>query len=357
MSFHIVKTWAAQGVRLSALLLVAAAGLAAAATTDELNVQSYPGTTLSLPLYAGQAKGIFEKHGIKVNIVGIPAGPQATQALLTGGVDIMGNGVSNTLLAQAKLAKSGSSERIVGLLQGESGLHYSLMGQSGIKWPAQGDVKAVAEALKGKTVGVTAIGADTQQIVEGLLKMHGVDPKSVTFVAIGSGASAYAAFEAKHVDTVVGWAPTQTVLSDKGAKMLIDFRKGEGGSFSPWTILTYQALKSNVDKSPQKFVKFQKAIEEATAFTKDPKNLDELVAIFSKSGASGLTPDQLRRAIAEYQPLYETTFDCRILPTELVFYTKYAGSLSESDAATCDQYMWSGAKAYMKNNGDQAKAK
>jgi len=346
-----VKTWAARCIRLCVLSLAAVASVAAAAEQDELNVQSYPGTTLSLPLYVGQSKGIFEKNGLKVNIIGIPAGPQATQALLTGGVDIMGNAVSNTLLAQARLAKSGSNDRIVGIIQGESGLHYSLMGQSSINWPAQGDVKAIANALKGKTVGVTAIGADTQQVVEGLLKMQGVDPKSVTFVAVASGASAYAAFEAKHVDTIVGWAPTQTVLSDKGAKMLVDFRKGDAGpQFAPWTVLTYQALKSNVDKSPAKFTKFQKAIEEATAFSRDPKNLDELVGIFSKSGASGLTPDQLRRAIAEYQHLYESKFDCRILPVEFAFYSKYAGSLAEGDSATCEQYMWTGAKAYMVNN-------
>jgi NitT/TauT family transport system substrate-binding protein len=350
MSLENLKRCAAWCIGACVLSLAAAAGMAGAAELEELNVQSYPGTTLSLPLYVGQAKGIFEKNGLKVNIVGIPAGPQATQALLTGGVDIMGNAVSNTLLAQARLAKSGSNDRIIGIIQGESGLHYSLMGQSSIDWPAQGDVKAIVNALKGKTVGVTAIGADTQQVVEGLLKMHGADPKSVTFVAVASGASAYAAFEAKHVDTIVGWAPTQTVLTDKGAKMLIDFRKGDAGpQFSPWTVLTYQALKSNVDKSPGRFTKFQKAIEEATAFTKDPKNIDELVAIFSKSGASGLSQDQLRRAIAEYQPLYATTFDCRILPVEFAFYSKYAGSLSEGDSATCDQYMWSGAKAYMVN--------
>lgn len=344
------KTWGARLVRFAVVLLAAAAGAASAAEPNELNVQSYPGTTLSLPLYVGQSKGIFEKNGLKVNIVGIPAGPQATQALLTGGVDIMGNAVSNTLLAQARLAKSGSNDRIIGIIQGESGLHYSLMGQSSINWPRQGDVKAIVEALKGKTVGVTAIGADTQQVVEGLLKMHGADPKSVTFIAVASGASAYAAFEAKHVDTIVGWAPTQTVLSDKGAKMLIDFRKGDAGpQFSPWTVLTYQALKSNVDKSPDKFTRFQKAIEEATAFTRDPKNLDELVGIFSKTGASGLTPDQLRRAIAEYQPLYETKFDCKILPVEIAFYSKYAGSIAESDGATCEQYMWTGAAAYMVN--------
>jgi NitT/TauT family transport system substrate-binding protein len=343
--------WVARRAPLLTLLLASLACPAGAAAMDELNVQSYPGTTLSLPLYVAQSKGIYEKHGLKVNIVGIPAGPQATQALLTGGVDIMGNGVSNTLLAQARLAKSGSSDRIIGIIQGESGLHYSLMGQSSINWPAEGDTKAIVQALKGKTVGVTAIGADTQQVIEGMLKMYGADPKSVTFVAVASGASAYAAFEAKHVDTIVGWAPTQTVLNDKGAKMLIDFRKADAGSqFSPWTVLTYQALKSNVDKSPEKFTKFQKAMDEAIAFTKDPKNLDELVGIFSKSGASGLTQDQLRRAIAEYQPLYETKFDCKIIPTEMAFYTKYAGSLNESDGVTCDQYMWSGARAYMVNN-------
>ena len=124
------KTWAARCSRLSAVLLATIAGWAgAAAGPNELDVQSYPGTTLSLPLYVGQSKGIFEKNGLKVNIVGIPAGPQATQALLTGGVDVMGNSVSNTLLAQARLAKSGSSDRIIGIIQGESGLHYSLMGR------------------------------------------------------------------------------------------------------------------------------------------------------------------------------------------------------------------------------------
>lgn len=101
------------------------------------------------------------------------------------------------------------------------------------------------------------------------------------------------------------------------------------------------------DKSPGKFTKPQKAMEEATAFSKDPKNLNELVGIFSKSGASGLTEDQLRRAISQYQPLDESMFDCRLLPVEITFYSKFAGSLTESDGVACDEYMWSGAKAYM----------
>jgi NitT/TauT family transport system substrate-binding protein len=317
-------------------------------STESLNVQTYPGTVLSLPLYVAESEGFFEKHGLAVELVGIPAGPQATQALLSGGVDVMGNGVSNTLLAQREMKAGGNEDRILGILQGESGLHYSLMGQGDIDWPEQGDVEAILKALDGRTVGVTAVGADTQQVIQGLMRMHGLDPASVTFLAIGSGASAYSAFEAGHVDTIVGWAPTQTVLEDQGAKMLIDFRSEDAGpSFAPWTILTYQALESRIEQSPEAFTRFQDAMVEATEFTKDPENLDALVELFSAS-ATDLTPEQVRDAISEYQPLFETTFDCKILDNELTFYTEHVGNLKPEDAVTCDEYMWEGAESYVK---------
>ena len=56
MWFKTMKTWAARCAGLSLLSLAAVAGPVAAAELEELNVQSYPGTTLSLPLKVGVAE-------------------------------------------------------------------------------------------------------------------------------------------------------------------------------------------------------------------------------------------------------------------------------------------------------------
>lgn len=325
-------------------------GTSATGKTQEITVQVFPGTMLSLPLYVAESKGMFAANGLKPNLTSVSNGASSTQQVISGGLDLMGNGVSNTLLAQSQLKKSGSSDRIVGVIQSESGLHYTVMGQGSISWPTQGDNAAMVKAFKGKTIGVTAVGADTQQIIEGMMRKYGEDPKGATFVAVGGGSSAIAAFEAKKVDVVVGWSPVQTILVGKGAKTLIDFPKGDGGpEFSPWTVYTYLGLLSNIEKNPDKFKRFQKVLIDATKFTKDPNNLDELAKIFKQGGASELSDQQIKDAIAAYQPLYSTTFDCKILANELKFYVNYVGNLKQSDGVTCDQYIWSEGIKYTSN--------
>jgi NitT/TauT family transport system substrate-binding protein len=62
-------------------------------------------------------------------------------------------------------------------------------------------VKSVAD-LKGKVIGVPSLASGAVPFARGMLKREKVDPKEVTFLAIGVGPQALAALRSKQVDAI-----------------------------------------------------------------------------------------------------------------------------------------------------------
>src|SRR5262249_1554436 len=138
----------------------------------------------------GQRAGIFEKHGLKLELLYTNGGGETMQAVISGSVDLgIGAGTGGVLGAYAK----GAPVRI--LLAGTTGA-------SDLYWdvPPSAPLKSFAE-LAGKTVAYSTNGASTHVTLLALIKNFNVAAKPVP-----TGASAVTLTQAMSGQVDVGWA-------------------------------------------------------------------------------------------------------------------------------------------------------
>jgi NitT/TauT family transport system substrate-binding protein len=143
--------------------------------------------------------------------------------LLSAGKVNMAQSSAPTAYAAAKLDPD---LRIIGFLAGPAYL---------IVAPEGSGISSAAD-LKGKTIGVLALGSASDLMTRGALKEAGLDPdKDVKFLPVGVGAPMAEALDSGKVDAIAGWegmwesisaltktplAPVQSAMSDLPGMML-----------------------------------------------------------------------------------------------------------------------------------------
>lgn len=138
-----------------------------------------------------QDKGWLEAYGVKASTTNVADGVKATAAITSGSADIA--------------VMSGFGQIFPLIAKGES---LKLLGGTGQLanfevWSAQPGINTLAD-LKGKTVGIGAVGALLDQVMLAMFHQEGIDPSSVTFVDIGSSADVFKAVVAKRIDAGLG---------------------------------------------------------------------------------------------------------------------------------------------------------
>lgn len=122
-----------------ALLFLIGASSAMTQETTKLRVNVFPGVQ-NLPIFVGQAKGVFARRGLDIELQFTPDSPKQREGLAKGAFEIAHAGVDNSVA----LAETGAGSIIV--MGGDSSLQELFV---------QADVKSIAD-LKGRTVIVDA---------------------------------------------------------------------------------------------------------------------------------------------------------------------------------------------------------
>ena len=167
----------------------AAAALAACRRggSSRLRLVSYQGA--ETPQIA-RALGLFEKHGLDVDLQELPGAAKAMQALLGGSADVILGTYDQVLQVRA---------------QGQSVKAFLLISEChclGLVVPQNSPVHSIAD-LKGRTVCVSAPGGPMQNFVAYLLRRAGLEPDDAAYAGIGIGASSVVALEHGKVDAGV----------------------------------------------------------------------------------------------------------------------------------------------------------
>lgn len=170
------------------------------------------------PLTIADRLGYFKDSGLNVEIVDLPGGSKALEALIAGSADLTAGAFDHTIQMQAR------GQRIIGIV---------LFGRHPTFALAVRNDKALAyrgpSDLKGMKIGVTALGSQTQFMIEYLAREAGLAPSEISFVSVGGGSGAIAAIRNGAVDGVVTGEPALTVLTSAGdAKVVADTRTNEG---------------------------------------------------------------------------------------------------------------------------------
>ena len=183
MSGH--KGWKICSALISALLY----GLLSAADGQDLKPFriSLSLGSAQLPLWAARDAGLFSKYGLNVELLGLQSASRQMQLILAG--DTLAASLSGTTPVRARI-EGADPIIIMGLL---NSFTLSVIAAPEIKSPAD---------LKGRYIGVGALGGSPTLLTQRLLKKWGLE-SDVKFLATGGYIESLAALEKRRIHAAV----------------------------------------------------------------------------------------------------------------------------------------------------------
>ncbi|MED4583381.1 ABC transporter substrate-binding protein [Brevibacillus choshinensis] len=211
------------------------------------------------PLFLAKEKGLFEKHGVDVELSIIEGLAERKQALAGGQVD----GMATALDVQVTLAAAGVPMQVVWLLDDS-------FGGDGII--AKNEIATVAD-LKGKKVAFEQ-GSTSHMLILTALKQANLTDKDVEMVQMSAG-DAGAAFVAGKVDAAVTWEPWLSKATQANGKVLLSTK-----DLSGIIVDTVGFKKDVIEQRPDDIKAFVAAMSDAMDYWK--QNTDESNQIMAK---------------------------------------------------------------------------
>ncbi len=268
---------AALAAGLLALACTFAALPAAAADPPVLRFQDYPGHG-NLLMRVARSKGWCQAAGIQCELKQIPAAPLGLQALIGGSIDVAQTPIE---VVAAAVQRGARLHTIAGSAVSNI---FQVDVATRVEMPhlAKG-YPAYMQDLAGRKVGVVARGSATESYFAFLLQQAGMKADDVTYVAVGSPNTAFAALRAGQVNAIVSWEPSGTmceltrlcrvVYRDRAfaEPALLKAMYGAG------TGLVMRA--EQIAARPELAQAVVKAARQAEAFVNDPANQAEVLKI------------------------------------------------------------------------------
>ncbi len=190
-----------------ALVLLLVPAVSAHAKKVQMAVATFSQSVL--PMVVAQEKGYYREEDLEVELILMTAAV-ANMALLGGSVDFISSGPS----AVGAIAR-GAPLKFVFLCFNRP-MHW-LYARPEIR-----DVKG----LKGKKIGVSAVGASTQFLIQEILRRHGMDPvHDATILGVGTTANRFAALQGAAVDATNLTPPFNFKAQEAGLRELVAFVK------------------------------------------------------------------------------------------------------------------------------------
>ncbi len=325
--------------------IAAALGLTpdmAAAQTIKASVAVYTGALVAVPAYVAKDLGLYAKHGLDVTLMDFRAAPDATAALFSGAVDLMSNSPGNMMLVNSR------GRDLVTIVDNFPAPVWSIVVSAGMATPSKAaGYPALVRDLRGKKIGVPAIGSDGHNFARRFFRDAGLDPeKDATFLAVGLGPDAVAAFKAGQLDAVMAIEPVQTVLESIGGRVLLDLQADKTiPEFASWTSSVYHSTKAHADKNGEMMRRFQSAQEAAIAVVRDPANAAQVAAVWSKYNKA-LQAEQMKGVLLRLGKAFDVRFNCTGTENVGKFQVDN-GLIKANQMQDCRQLAWSGAGKYL----------
>lgn len=261
---------------LALALVVSASGAARGAELTPIKIgQSSPANTF-LAIWMADTAGLYETHGLKLEIVPMTGGRGIEAAFATGRIDAMHIGLSSVVRANA----GGSDLRAFGSLSNH--IRFALIAAPGVKTAAD---------LKGRAVGVSSLGSESDTTLAMLLDKIGLKRSDVTITE--AGVKRLEALRSGSIAATPVNEPERTLATAAGLTALVDF----ADQSIPWLFTALVTRRDSLTGKRDLIVRFMKAtiegnrlalsdearakavLQKATAIS-DPKVIDIIYADF-----------------------------------------------------------------------------
>lgn len=216
--------------------------LAVSITTPDV-AQSY---YTSLP----QQLGYWKRAGVNVQLEFFDGDAAGLQAVAAG---------------KADASISGTNTIVTALDNGKSLIGYMVDARKNLYYPAApaGSGISTVSDFTGKTVGLQSLTSSSYGILKGILKLSGVDPNTVHYVAVGTGAEVAAAIKRHRIDTYQASTNLYSALQPYG----VDLRPVPSDVSDQMGFSTaLETPTANLKSHLKAYVALAKGIAEARAF-------------------------------------------------------------------------------------------
>ena len=228
-----------------------------AATDDAVSSEVRSVRVAALPiaetgaLWAAIDEGIFEDHGIEVEVVPAQGGAQAIPALLSGDIQFAIGQPFGPFRADVQdLGVVIIGDYADSLAEGEDVNAVVSLADSGIAGPAD---------LAGKRVSVNSLGAAGDVTIMKAVQDAGADPSTIEFVEVAFP-DAQAQLEAGNIDAAWGPDPFMSRIVDGGGNLVVHPYQATIPGLTVLTSITTQEL---IDSDPELVSDFAAAMAEA----------------------------------------------------------------------------------------------
>ena len=194
-------------VRLFSLAFVLCSLAQVSAQTTNLRI-AFNGFGGVAPLFLGQDVGIFKKQNLSLELIFIPGGSLSLQALIGNSLELLMTGgppVVNAVLQGAKIKIIGGVTNV---------LPYTFVTIGGIR---------TAEQLKGKKIGISRFGSNTDYVVRLALNQFALPASEVQILQVGGSQARLVAMKSGAIQATV-LSPEEALVAEKmGYGVLLDF--------------------------------------------------------------------------------------------------------------------------------------
>ena len=232
------------------------------------------------PFWIAQDLKLFEREGLKTELLYINAAPRVMAAMLAGEIQIALSGVSPLVTTYAQ----GSDP--VAIAGAVNQINVAIFARPEIRSP---------EDLRGKRIGITRFGGLTDFSAQYALKKWGLQPaKDVAIVQIGDASAVMGAMAGNAVQAATLQLPSTILAAQLGYRELLDLSKS-GLDYQNTVVLTMRSL---IKRSPETFRSFIRAHSTAIAVFHRQKEMSlKVIARYLK----GMDPVILDKSYEAYK--------------------------------------------------------
>ncbi|MFF5075415.1 ABC transporter substrate-binding protein [Actinoplanes sp. NPDC000266] len=257
---------------------------------------------------AAEVEGFYAQEGLTFSPTWATSGTVILQGLVGGDFDVASLGPAQLYGA----IRNGACARVLRPTQGAG---YGVIAQPGLHLDATRPFPGVLTQLRGRTVGVPVRGAAQELVLRSLLADAGLNPDTdVTWVAIGGGAAAAAAFASGKVEVAMSYSLLETNLAATGTAFdkLVDL----AGPDTPLGAFWQSVAVANcdwADDHPETVRKFCHALNQGfTALEREPGAGPRAFAwlgLGSDTGQARTLWEKYRSPVVDIPPLDEQNWN------------------------------------------------
>jgi ABC-type nitrate/sulfonate/bicarbonate transport system substrate-binding protein len=291
----------ASGGILAISLMTGAPVFAQQAAPTKVSIGYFPGVVQTFLFSVGKERGFFRKNGLDAELVSIASGPNLAVALVTASVQFadVGFSVVGPLISQ---------RQDVLALGGNMRLNYSIIAQPDLKLPNLiAPFPVPIRDLKGKKVGITAVGSVPADFLSRVLKAADMEPTDVQAIGLGGADGIVAGFRAKQVDATVAFPPVAQQIGEEGKAYITvaDAASGKnvGTAVQGYMIDMYATMAPWAAGNREATTGFCRAIRESFDWASDPENLPEVSKLLAEW--LNLSPSRAAEAWNRYKGTFE----------------------------------------------------